>query len=121
MTTYKIGDKEVVHPDGFEWGAYPFGKNDWGFIGRYIVENNVKNVLEIGSGLSSLLLSQLCHIDTLENNNDWCKKLQHFIGRAKTTLKKDNRGYIAVYRRGKREPLPKVPEVSGTDDTDKGM
>jgi len=75
MTTYKIGDKEVVHPEGFEWGAYPFGKNDWGFIGRYIVENNVKNVLEIGSGLSSLLMSQLCHVDTLENNVFWCNKV----------------------------------------------
>lgn len=65
----------ITIPTGFEWGVYPFGKNDWEFIQSYIVENNVKNVLEIGSGLSSLLISQLCHVDTLENNVTWCDKV----------------------------------------------
>jgi hypothetical protein len=65
----------ITIPVGFEWGNYPFGKHDWEFIQSYIVENNVKNVLEIGSGLSSLLISQLCHVDTLENNVTWCDKV----------------------------------------------
>ncbi len=75
MTIYQIGDKQVVHPDGFEWGVFPFGWYDFECISNHIVKDGIKTILEIGGGLSSLLLSQLCHVDTLENNKEWYDKL----------------------------------------------
>ena len=77
MTIYKIGDKEIVHPDGFDWGLFPFGFHDFECLANRIVQGGLKTILEIGGGLSSLLLSQLCHVDTLENNDSWCKKIHH--------------------------------------------
>jgi hypothetical protein len=66
---------KIVHPDGFVWSNYPFGVHDWAFMYEYILSNGVKTVLEVGSGLSSLLISQLCHVDTIENNEIWGNKV----------------------------------------------
>jgi len=72
---YQIGDRQIVHPDGYDWDNYAFGFRDFEFIANCIIRDKIQNILEIGAGLSSLLLSQLCHVDSLENDTHWCKRI----------------------------------------------
>jgi hypothetical protein len=78
VTTYKIDgyDIRVVHPPGFKWDTGSFGIHDWELFAHYILENGVRRILEVGAGLSSLLLSQLCRVDSLEHDPTWADKVE---------------------------------------------
>lgn len=48
------------------WGENAITQDDWHFIKNIIKENNVRTVLEFGSGLSSLLMSEIAEVDSFE-------------------------------------------------------
>ena len=50
------------------WGGFAINQKDWHFIKRIIEENNVKNILEFGSGLSSLLMSEKAKVISYETD-----------------------------------------------------
>jgi hypothetical protein len=70
---------EVHHPAGVWWDSHTFGVHDWAFMFEYVLKNGIKTVIEFGSGLSSLLLSQVCRVDSLEN---WAKHAELVAGLA---------------------------------------
>ena len=53
---------------GFPWGYYSILQKDWKFIKEILTEEKIKTVLEFGSGLSSLLMSELCKVMAYETD-----------------------------------------------------
>jgi len=70
---------EVHHPPELWWDSHTFGVHDWAFMFEFVLKNGIKTVIEFGSGLSSLLLSQVCRVDALEN---WAKHAELVAGLA---------------------------------------
>jgi len=84
-TTYRHRDRPdltVTHPEGYPFDNWTISVLDWSAIFNYLVENDVKRVLEFGSGLSSLLISQVCHLVTLEDNQEYFQKTLKFASKA---------------------------------------
>ena len=62
---------------GMTFGSGSLTKEDWEFMKQVIQENNVKNILEFGSGISTLLLYDLgIKIISLETMQGWIDKLK---------------------------------------------
>jgi len=51
------------------WGDFSITMKDWSFIKSIITELKPKRILEFGSGLSSLLLSEFCEVISYETNS----------------------------------------------------
>ena len=60
-------DKPLVHPDDWPLTNWTLGDNDLSVLLGVILSRGIQTILEFGSGLSSILLSQVCRVDTLEN------------------------------------------------------
>lgn len=58
------------------WGEPAIGKNDWDFIKNIIEKEKVKTVLEFGSGLSTLFISEFASVDSFDTDLEWAKKIQ---------------------------------------------
>jgi ADP-heptose:LPS heptosyltransferase len=70
-------DNELLKKFGFEWGGGCITDRDWMFMKEVIQENGVKNILEFGAGLSSLLFGTLVDkVITFEDKEGWIKKIQ---------------------------------------------
>jgi hypothetical protein len=65
MQEYADSKKEIY---GLSWGDFSIQQEDWDFIKGIIEEEEIKNVLEFGSGLSSLLISELVKVDSYETD-----------------------------------------------------
>ena len=65
----------LVQPIGFSFDTFSFGVHDIEFLANAIISEGIKTLLEVGCGISSLLLSQLCHVTTLENDPKWADKV----------------------------------------------
>ena len=65
----------LVQPIGFSLDVFALGKHDLDFLANAIVTEGIHTLLEVGCGISSLLLSQLCHVTTLENDPKWADKV----------------------------------------------
>lgn len=62
---------------GMEWGGGCITSEDWSFIRDTIIKNNVKTVLEFGTGLSTLLMADLgIQVVTYETMEGWIKKIK---------------------------------------------
>ena len=69
-------DNELLEKYGFKWGGGCITDRDWMFMKDVIQENGVKNILEFGAGLSSLLFGTLAdHVITFEDKEGWIKKI----------------------------------------------
>lgn len=80
-TPEKIIIPEPVKTDitnyGMEWGGGCITSEDWNFLRDVIQKNNVKTVLEFGTGLSTLLMSDLgVTVVTYETMEGWIKKIK---------------------------------------------
>jgi len=69
-------DEELLEKYGFKWGGGCITDRDWMFMKEVIEENGVKNILEFGAGLSSLLFGSLVDkVITFEDQQGWIKKI----------------------------------------------
>lgn len=72
---------------GMEWGGGCITKEDWDFIRQTIKDNNVKTVLEFGTGLSTLLMAELgVKVTTYETMEGWIKKIKELNPKADIRL-----------------------------------
>ena len=55
------------------WGGMAINPGDWEFIKKIIIDKKPKRILEFGSGLSSLLMSEYTHVDAWEFNKKWAE------------------------------------------------
>lgn len=53
-------------PYGLEWGEFAITKIDWEIIKKIVEESEAKTILEFGSGLSSLLMSEITDVTSYE-------------------------------------------------------
>jgi hypothetical protein len=66
----------VYQPEGYPFDFYTIGDLDWPFLFKYVITNGIKTVFEFGSGLSSVLLSQICRVVALENWPEFAEKVR---------------------------------------------
>ena len=58
------------------WGGWAIAEKDWDFIKDIIQKKKIKAVLEFGTGLSTLLISEIAGVDTFETNSEWAEKIE---------------------------------------------
>jgi len=66
----------IKNPYGFVWGGWSIEKEDWEFIEQLIDDEKIESVLEFGCGLSSLLMSELCQVNSYETDLPYLKKIE---------------------------------------------
>jgi ADP-heptose:LPS heptosyltransferase len=71
----EIRAKEDPKKFGYEWGGSSITERDWLFIKDFIKKNNIETVLEFGSGLSTLLISDL--VEKIVTVDDQKESINH--------------------------------------------
>jgi len=72
-----VGRREVdAGKYALPWGNFAIDQTDWFFIKDIIRENGVKSVLEFGSGLSSLFMSEKAKVISYEMDEEWKDKVE---------------------------------------------
>jgi hypothetical protein len=61
---------------GLPWGGMSINPIEWDFIKKIILEKKIKNVLEFGSGLSTLMMSSMVSVLSLETDEEWMKEIE---------------------------------------------
>jgi hypothetical protein len=62
------------------WGEWAICQKDWEFIRSILLTNkDVKRVIEFGSGLSSLMISEYVDVVSYETDKDWAKVIRDKI------------------------------------------
>jgi ADP-heptose:LPS heptosyltransferase/glycosyltransferase involved in cell wall biosynthesis len=70
-------DEALLKKYGFEWGGGCITDRDWLFMKDVVRENNVKNIVEFGVGLSSLLFASIVdNVVSFETQEGWIKKIK---------------------------------------------
>jgi GT2 family glycosyltransferase len=64
---------------GIPWGDFSITQKDWLFIKDKVDTLGCKKILEFGSGLSSLLLSETCEVISYETDPEWKEKIESLI------------------------------------------
>jgi hypothetical protein len=64
------------HKYGIPWGEWAIAQKDWEFIRNIIQREEIKTILEFGSGLSSLLLSEFVEVISYETDDEWQKCIE---------------------------------------------
>jgi hypothetical protein len=72
------------YPYGIAWGGWAPLQKDWHFIRRAMDEYGVKTVLEFGSGLSSLLMSERVSVVSYETSDEWAANIRAKAGDRKS-------------------------------------
>lgn len=78
MDGYDNSDFRCRDNDRYEmaWGDWAIQEKDWKFIKKTMEDFGVKNVLEFGAGLSSLLMSEKASVVSYETKDDWADKIK---------------------------------------------
>lgn len=73
MQSYSDSDNvdDAAQKYGVPWGGYAINPIDWEFIKRIILDNKPSKIIEFGSGLSSLLMSEYTKVEAWEKNHEW--------------------------------------------------
>lgn len=73
MQSYSDSDgvDTIAQKYGIPWGGYAINPIDWEFIKRIILDTKPNKILEFGSGLSSLLMSEIAKVESWEKNHEW--------------------------------------------------
>lgn len=58
------------------WGDWAISQKDWGFIKGIIADLKPKRILEFGSGLSSLLISELAEVVSYETDKKYAAQIR---------------------------------------------
>jgi hypothetical protein len=78
MQSYSDCDNvdDAAQKYGIPWGGYAINPIDWEFIKRIILDNDPSRIIEFGSGLSSLLMSEYAEVESWEKNFDWARMVR---------------------------------------------
>lgn len=78
MDGYDDSDFRDRSNDKYEmaWGEWAIQQQDWLFIKQSMQDYGVETVVEFGSGLSSLLMSETAGVISYETSVDWAKKIE---------------------------------------------
>jgi hypothetical protein len=73
MQSYSDSDgvDTIAQKYGIPWGGYAINPIDWEFMKQVILDNKPDKIIEFGSGLSSLLMSEYSKVESWEKNHDW--------------------------------------------------
>ena len=73
MQSYSDSDgvDPIARKYNIPWGGYAINPIDWEFMKRIILDEKPNKILEFGSGLSSLLMSEYAEVESWEKNPDW--------------------------------------------------
>lgn len=66
----------IAQKYGIPWGGFAINPIDWEFIKRIILDINPSKIIEFGSGLSSLLMSEYAKVESLEKNHEWAEMVR---------------------------------------------
>jgi len=70
-------DNDFLEKWGFKWGGGSMTDRDWVFMKDIFAEYKIKNVLEFGAGLSSLLMGTIADkVITYETMTGWIEKIK---------------------------------------------
>lgn len=70
-------DEDLLKKFGFQWGGGSVTDKDWIFLKGVFEKYKVKNILEFGAGLSTLLFSNTVDkVDTFETQPGWINKIK---------------------------------------------
>lgn len=58
------------------WGEWAISQKDWEFLRNIIQRNSLRTVLEFGTGLSSLMLSETVEVVSYETDPEWAKLIE---------------------------------------------
>ena len=58
------------------WGDFAISQNDWHFINDIIEKQKIRKILEFGSGLSTLLMSEIAEVTSYETDGEWIAKVE---------------------------------------------
>lgn len=64
------------HKYAIPWGEWAISQKDWEFLRNIVQREGVKKILEFGSGLSSLLLSEFAEVVSYETDAEWLKLIE---------------------------------------------
>lgn len=78
MQSYSDSDgvDTIAQKYGIPWGGFAINPIDWEFIKRIILDTNPSKIIEFGSGLSSLLMSEYTNVESWEKNHDWAEMVR---------------------------------------------
>ena len=69
-------DNDLLKKYGFTWGGGSVTDKDWIFISKLLEKENIKTILEFGTGLSTLLFqTRVEKVDSFETNPGWIRKI----------------------------------------------
>ncbi len=96
MTAYDDSDYRDTSPgpSGIPWGGMSISQKDWAFIKGVIDEHKIETVLEFGSGLSTVLMSDLTHVTSFECDLERANTIAAKSVHGKTSMMKWN-GIVA--------------------------
>lgn len=84
----------VALPEGHSWGGANITDRDWDFILQEAKKRKVKTILEIGAGLSTILLSKEGYrVVSLETQDKWIQQVQRLAPDA-IVIKWDGESYL---------------------------
>lgn len=97
----------ISHKYEIPWGDWAVAQKDWEFIRNIVQREGIKTILEFGSGLSSLLLSEFTEVVSYETNDEWIKLIEgkKVPGLNKLTIRKWSGQGEPVELEGKRFDL----------------
>ena len=89
MQSYSDSDNVDTIAQKYEipWGGYAINPIDWEFIKRIILDLNPKKIIEFGSGLSSLLMSEYTQVESWEQNHEWSQMVRAKSPNGKLSVK----------------------------------
>lgn len=103
-------DNKFLEKWGFKWGGGSMTDRDWIFMKDIFKEYKIKNVLEFGAGLSTLLMGTMADkVITLETSQGWIKKIGDLA---------DPKKHIIKHWDGKTVPLETLSDYQYPDKYD---
>jgi len=103
-------DNDFLKKWGFQWGGGSMTDRDWVFMKDIFKEYKIKNVLEFGAGLSTLLMGTVAEkVITLETSQGWIKKIGGLA---------DPKKHIIKHWDGKTVPLESLSDYKYPDKYD---
>jgi hypothetical protein len=88
ITGFDLSDYRDPSPGkyGLHWGEWQIQQRDWEFIREQMRRFRVKSVLEFGTGLSSLLMSEKASVMSYETEQLWIDEIEKRIGENNLTV-----------------------------------
>jgi len=75
-----ITDTDQIDPAankyGIPWGGFAINPGDWNFIRDIITRHKPRRILEFGSGLSSLLMSEYANVTSYETDHAYADQIR---------------------------------------------